>query len=454
MEMIGKVRRLHHRDSKSVREISRITSLARNTVRKCLREPLQGEPKYRRSLRPGKLSAFHEALKQALSADAHRPKRERRTALALYGEMKAAGYAGGYTRVTDFIRAWRDDKGHGAGTNAFVPLAFELGEAFQFDWSEEGLVVGGIYYRMQVAHLKLCASRAFWLVAYSGQGHEMLFDAHTRSFAALGGIARRGIYDLHVDRRGQGKEGQGPSRQRPLCCAVRALPVRRRVLQRRQRLGERRRGEERAGQPAAHLARRGQTALRFVRRTQRLVGWPLPCAVGRDSPPRAPAVQRGRGARARTSAPDAHARAVRRLRREAGACVQHLPGVGGAQPLLGAVRTRRADGEHSAVSGPRGGSRGRRCGGPPRAAEQRSADALRLAALRAAAATQAGSLAQRRAVRRHAPAAAAAAPGAAARERGRSGDGARCWPSYPALGWRPCWWRWSWRWTARRRRVG
>jgi transposase len=194
MEMIGKVRRLHHRQSKSVREIARITSLSRNTVRKCLREPVQGEPKYRRALGPCKLTAFHEAIEQALKADAHRPKRERRTALALYGEMKTAGYAGGYTRVTDFIRAWRHAEGH-AVTNAFVPLAFELGEAFQFDWSEEGLVVGGIYYRMQVAHMKLCASRAFWLVAYPGQGHEMLFDAHTRSFAALGGVARRGIYD-------------------------------------------------------------------------------------------------------------------------------------------------------------------------------------------------------------------------------------------------------------------
>jgi hypothetical protein len=27
-------------------------------------------------------------------------------------------------------------------------------------------VVGGIYYRAQVSHMKLCASRAFWLVAY------------------------------------------------------------------------------------------------------------------------------------------------------------------------------------------------------------------------------------------------------------------------------------------------
>ena len=46
-----------------------------------------------------------------------------------------------------------------------MPLAFELGEAFQFDWSDEGMVVGGIFYKLQVAHLKLCASRAFWLVA-------------------------------------------------------------------------------------------------------------------------------------------------------------------------------------------------------------------------------------------------------------------------------------------------
>ena len=195
MAMIGKVRRLHYRQQKSVREIARLTSLSRNTVRKWLKAPVVVEPKYRRGVRPGKLTPFHEVLAQALKVDAHRPKRARRTARALYTEIKAAGYTGGYTRVTDFVRAWRREVGQAGATTAFVPLVFELGEAFQFDWSEEGLVVGGIYYRMQVSHLKLCASRAFWLVAYPSQGHEMLFDAHTRSFAALGGIARRGIYD-------------------------------------------------------------------------------------------------------------------------------------------------------------------------------------------------------------------------------------------------------------------
>ena len=32
---------------------------------------------------------------------------------------------------------------------AFVPLKFELGDAFQFDWREEVLVVVGICYRME-----------------------------------------------------------------------------------------------------------------------------------------------------------------------------------------------------------------------------------------------------------------------------------------------------------------
>ena len=209
MALMGKIRGMYFRDRKSISEIARLTSLSRNTIKRWLRAAPGTQAKYRRSEVATKLTPFAAALTKALETDAQRPRRERRTARALHAQLKAEGYAGGYTRLTDFIRDWRQAQGKTLNTNAFVPLTFGLGEAFQFDWSEEPLVVGGIYRRLQVSHLKLCASRAFWLVAYPSQGHEMLFDAHTRSFTALGGIPRRGIYDNMKTAVDKVKKGKG-----------------------------------------------------------------------------------------------------------------------------------------------------------------------------------------------------------------------------------------------------
>lgn len=195
MKDLGIIRRLFYRDGLSLSEIERRTGLTRKTVRRWLRAAEATEPKYRR--RPTeatKIAPFADLLTKALETDALRPKRDRRTALRLFSELKAVGFAGDYSRVTEFVRHWRQNGGQ-ALVKAYVPLHFELGEAFQFDWSEEHLVIGGVWRKIMAAHLKLCASRAFVLQAYPTQSHEMLFDAHTRAFTALGGIPRRGIYD-------------------------------------------------------------------------------------------------------------------------------------------------------------------------------------------------------------------------------------------------------------------
>jgi transposase len=76
-----------------------------------------------------------------------------------------------------------------------------------------------VYRRLQLAHMKLCASRAFWPGAYPTQGHEMQFEAHARGFAALG-IARRGIYDnmkTAVDKVHKGKGRVVNSRFAVMC---------------------------------------------------------------------------------------------------------------------------------------------------------------------------------------------------------------------------------------------
>jgi transposase len=187
---------MRFRDGLSISEIARRTSLARNTIKAWLREPVRGAMRYERPAAPKKIDAHVDWLHQALEADAHRARRDRRTALKLHQQLKERDFTGSYGRVTEAIRAWRAQKQSVSARSAFVPLTFTWGEAFQFDWSEEGIVIGGIWRnKVQLAHMKLCASRAFWLVAYPSQGHEMLFDAHTRGFTGLGGVPRRGIYD-------------------------------------------------------------------------------------------------------------------------------------------------------------------------------------------------------------------------------------------------------------------
>ena len=194
MKDLGRIRRLFYRDGMSLSEISRKTGYSRNTVKRWLKTPEGTEPKYRRVSPNTKIAPYAAQLIKALETDARRPKRDRRSALKLFGELQVTGFTGNYCRVTEFIRRWRTDGGT-AVSKAYVPLHFELGEAFQFDWSEEHLVIGGVWRKILASHLKFCASRAFVVQAYPTQGHEMLFAAHISAFAALGGIPRRGIYD-------------------------------------------------------------------------------------------------------------------------------------------------------------------------------------------------------------------------------------------------------------------
>ncbi len=221
MAMYAKVRRMRLREGLSISEVARRTSLSRNTIKRWLVEPVLKEMRYERPVGSKNLDAHAEWLRRALETDARRPRKERRTALRLLEQLKELGYLGSYSRLTEFIRGWRSAAGSVTARSAFVPLSFEWGEAFQFDWSEEGIVIGGIYRKVQLAHMKLCASRAFWLVAYPSQGHEMLFDAHTRCLAGLGGVARRGIYDnmkTAVDRvPGRGKARIVNARFSALC---------------------------------------------------------------------------------------------------------------------------------------------------------------------------------------------------------------------------------------------
>ena len=209
MGTLSKLRRLVLRDNVSVRQAAKRLNISRNTARRYLAQPEMAEPRYaKRQIAPGLLDPYKEQLTQWLKADAHRSKRERRTIDAHFQAIRAMGYSGGKTQVYTFCRQYKQEQSQAPIGVGFVPLHFELGEAFQFDWSTEYQAIGGLRRRLEVAHVKLAASRAYVLLAYYAQAHEMLFDAHARAFAAFGGVPRRGIYDnmkTAVDKVGTGK---------------------------------------------------------------------------------------------------------------------------------------------------------------------------------------------------------------------------------------------------------
>jgi hypothetical protein len=156
------------------------------------------EPTFATPERPSKLDPFAEKLAVWLKTEAGKGRKQRRTLKQLHADLVALGFTGSCNRVAAFAREWRAGRQREeqtAGRGAFVPLAFQPGEAFQFDWSEDYAIIGGARTKLQVAHIKLSHSRAFLLRAYLLQTHEMLFDAHWHGFRVFGGVPARGIYD-------------------------------------------------------------------------------------------------------------------------------------------------------------------------------------------------------------------------------------------------------------------
>ena len=191
METIGRIRRAHLDKGKSIKEIARDLHLSRNTVRRVLRS---GETAfcYEREVQPRpKLGRWTDELDRLLAANAKAAPRERLTLIRVFEELRPLGYEGGYDAVRRYARRW-GERHASATAEAYVPLTFAPGEAYQFDWSHEIVVMDGVTTTVKIAHVRLCHSRMMFVRAYPRETQEMVFDAHERAFAFFKGACSRG----------------------------------------------------------------------------------------------------------------------------------------------------------------------------------------------------------------------------------------------------------------------
>jgi transposase len=194
VDTIARIRREFFARGRTIKEIVRELHVSRNTVRKVLRSGAT-EFSYEREVQPlPKLGRWKADLDRILASNEAKQVRERLTLIRVFEELRALGYDGGYDAVRRYARNWQRERSSSTA-DAYVPLSFAPGEAYQFDWSHEVVLINGTTVIVKVAHVRLCHSRMMFARAYPRETQEMVFDAHDRAFAFFKGACTRGIYD-------------------------------------------------------------------------------------------------------------------------------------------------------------------------------------------------------------------------------------------------------------------
>jgi transposase len=194
VDTIARIRREFFARGRTIKEIVRELHVSRNTVRKVLRSGAT-EFSYEREVQPlPKLGRWKADLDRILASNEAKQARERLTLIRVFEELRALGYDGGYDAVRRYARGWQRERSS-TTADAYVPLSFAPGEAYQFDWSHEVVLINGTTVIVKVAHVRLCHSRMMFARAYPRETQEMVFDAHDRAFAFFKGACTRGIYD-------------------------------------------------------------------------------------------------------------------------------------------------------------------------------------------------------------------------------------------------------------------
>lgn len=186
------------RQGLSIRAISRLTGFDRKTITKHLETP--GIPRYAaRPPQPGKLHEFKDYLEERMKAGVW-------NARVLLRELRERGYKGGYTLLTDWLRARR------TSAYAVAVRRYETppGKQAQVDWGHLGTItINGEQEALSGFTFTLGYSRASVSIAAVDQKLGTLLRMHEEAFQQLRGVPEEILYDrmktvvLGTDERGE-----------------------------------------------------------------------------------------------------------------------------------------------------------------------------------------------------------------------------------------------------------
>ena len=196
----GNVKRLYemHGEGHSARAIARELGLARNTVLKYPRSPEAMRPNPRQP-RGSTLDAYAQHIDRRWAEGLE-------NCVVLLRELRALGYEGAYSTLTEYLRPRRK----GGQPEATMRFETAPGEQAQVDWGSLGYVgADGKKHRIWVFVMVLGWSRACYAELVRKADTATFIQCHVNAFEYLGGVPRRCLYDnAKVVTLGMDGEGQ------------------------------------------------------------------------------------------------------------------------------------------------------------------------------------------------------------------------------------------------------
>ena len=192
MELYDQIRKLWVA-GKSQRNIAKILSISRNTVKKYCEgaaNPLERKTPARKatSMTPEVVDFIMQCQEE--DAKEH-VKKQRHTARRIFQRLRTEmNFSGGESTVRRKVRELKV-----SAHKSFIPLQFDPGEAIQIDWGNAIIYLNGVRQEIYLFCARLCYSCKPIVLAYRRQNEESFLEAIEKTFNIIGGVPKKVIFD-------------------------------------------------------------------------------------------------------------------------------------------------------------------------------------------------------------------------------------------------------------------
>ncbi|WP_251032941.1 IS21 family transposase [Bacillus sp. ISL-7] len=180
----------------SQRQIASKLGISRNTVSKYLKHNTAPTTVLRKKVYGTKeyspeTKRVIPIIDQWLEDDRKNWKKQKHTAIKIFRRLQDEyDFKGSASNIRKIVAKRRHQI-----QEVFIPLDFQLGHQFQFDWGEADIILQGRTQRIFLFCVQLSASRMRFVRAYLHEKQEAFLDGFVHAFEFLGGVPTEGLLD-------------------------------------------------------------------------------------------------------------------------------------------------------------------------------------------------------------------------------------------------------------------